>query len=370
LRAIGVEADAEADAEDLKAMLAATQTKVAAAVVGTSLADTAALLESLTKDPEAEAKALAKAEAKKAADDAAAIEAAKPPLTYWEKVPHPPSRPPVTVTFHISMETNFGDHLCIVGGHDLLGDWVPAKGVEMDWVKGNDWKVSVALPAHSLLQYKYVIRSGWADDGTCTWQGGPDGLIATGAAHSSQVIQDRWVHGNWQADNPNVAAIPAAVLAHQAVKTPEVWEFSNKANTSYLPEWANDAVFYQIFPLGYFGAPTVNDQKSAVVPRLKQIREHYKHFQELGIDAVYFSPLFESGTHGYDTFDYFEIDRRLGDVKLFKQIVKELHEIGIKVVLDGVFNHTGKGHFAFQDLMVRGCLSFPNPTHTVLSLSW
>jgi glycosidase len=50
--------------------------------------------------------------------------------------------------------------------------------------------------------------------------------------------------------------------------------------------------------------------------------------------------------------------------------VKELHEIGIKVVLDGVFNHTGKGHFAFQDLMVRGCLSFPNPTHTVLSLSW
>jgi hypothetical protein len=268
------------------------------------------------------------------------------------------------------METNFGDHLCIVGGHDLLGDWVPAKGVEMDWVKGNDWKVSVALPAHSLLQYKYVIRSGWADDGTCTWQGGPDGLIATGAAHSSQVIQDRWVHGNWQADNPNVAAIPAAVLAHQAVKTPEVWEFSNKANTSYLPDWANDAVFYQIFPLGYFGAPTVNDQKSAVVPRLKQIREHYKHFQELGIDAVYFSPLFESGTHGYDTFDYFEIDRRLGDVKLFKQIVKELHEIGIKVVLDGVFNHTGKGHFAFQDLMVRGCLSFPNPTHTVLSLSW
>ena len=120
-------------------MLAATQTKVAAAAVGTSLADTAALLESLTKDPEAEAKALAKAEAKKAADDAAAIEAAKPPLTYWEKVPHPPSRPPVTVTFHISMETNFGDHLCIVGGHDLLGDWVPAKGVEMDWVKGNDW---------------------------------------------------------------------------------------------------------------------------------------------------------------------------------------------------------------------------------------
>ena len=98
----------------------------------------------------------------------------------------------------------------------------------------------------------------------------------------------------------------------------------------------------------------MNDGKSKVVPRLANIRNHYKHFQELGIDAVYFSPLFESGTHGYDTFDYFEIDRRLGDVKLFKEIVKELHEINVKVVLDGVFNHTGKGHFAFQDLMKNG----------------
>jgi glycosidase len=92
----------------------------------------------------------------------------------------------------------------------------------------------------------------------------------------------------------------------------------------------------------------VNDQKLAVNPRLKQIRAHYKHFRELGIDAVYFSPLFESGTHGYDTFDYFEIDRRLGDVELFKEIVKELHDIGIKVVLDGVFNHTGTQHFALR----------------------
>ena len=163
-----------------------------------------------------------------------------------------------------------------------------------------------------------------------------------------------WIDNSWPDDNPNVAAIPAAVTAHSKIKSPEEWEYSNKENTSYLPEWANDAVFYQIFPLGYFGAPTVNDGKSKVVPRLANIRNHYKHFQELGIDAVYFSPLFESGTHGYDTFDYFEIDRRLGDVKLFKEIVKELHEINVKVVLDGVFNHTGKGHFAFQDLMKNG----------------
>ena len=346
--------DASADPEDLKAALAAKQDAVAKAAEGTSLADTAKLLEALTKDPEAEAKKKAAAEAKAKAEEEDEEEEPEPELTYWEKVPPPPPRPPVTVTFNIEMETNFGDHLCIVGGHDLLGNWVPAQGIEMDWVKGIEWKVTVALPAHSLIQYKYVIRSGWADDGTCTWQGGPDGLIATGAAHSNQTIKDIWQHGDWGDANPNVAAIPAAVAAHEKVKTPEEWEYSNKANVAVLPEWANDAVFYQIFPLGYFGAPTVNDQSAKMVPRLKQIRDHYKHFQELGIDAVYFSPLFESGTHGYDTFDYFEIDRRLGDVKLFKQIVKELHEIGIKVVLDGVFNHTGKGHFAFQDLMKNG----------------
>lgn len=125
-------------------------------------------------------------------------------------------------------------------------------------------------------------------------------------------------------------------------------------NVSLLPEWANEAVFYQIFPLGYFGAPTVNNGKGPVSPRLAQIRNHYKHFTELGIDAVYFSPLFESGTHGYDTYDYMQIDRRLGDVALFKKIVEELHELNIKVVLDGVFNHTGREHFAFKDLCEKG----------------
>jgi cyclomaltodextrinase len=345
---------------DLATSVAATKV----AVEGTSLAETAAKLEALTKDPEAEAKkkkkklrkkkaALAEEDAEKAEEEEEEEEP-EPELTYWEKVPAPPPRPPVAVTFHIDRDTNFGDHLCIVGGHDLLGKWVPAKGIEMDWVEGTKWKVTVHLPAHSLIQYKYVIRSGWSDDGPATWQGGPDCLIATGAAHSSQEIRDVWTEGDWGDGNPNVAAIPAAVAAHEKVKTPEEWEYSNKENKSYLPEWANDAVFYQIFPLGYFGAPTVNDGKSKVQPRMANIRNHYKHFQELGIDAVYFSPLFESGTHGYDTFDYFEIDRRLGDVKLFKEIVKELHEIGIKVVLDGVFNHTGKGHFAFQDLMKCG----------------
>ena len=110
--------------------------------------------------------------------------------------------------------------MCLVGGHDLLGNWTPSRGIEMDWVKGTHWKVTVALPAHSLIQYKYVIRSGWSDDGPAQWQGGPDHLIATGAAHSSQEIRDVWIDNSWPDDNPNVAAILAAVTAHSKIKSP------------------------------------------------------------------------------------------------------------------------------------------------------
>ena len=95
--------------------------------------------------------------------------------------------------------------------------------------------MTVALPAHSLIQYKYVIRSGWSDDGPAQWQGGPDHLLATGAAHSSQEIRDVWIDNSWPDDNPSVAAIPAAVTAHSKIKSPEEWEYSNKENTSYLP---------------------------------------------------------------------------------------------------------------------------------------
>jgi len=201
------------------------------------------------------------------------------------------------------------------------------------------------------------VRQGWNPNGEARWQGGPDRIVATGNHHTEQSIRDVWTDGDWGAENPTCKALNAAIAAFDEVRPGDLGygaESSTIKNTATLPEWARNAVFYQIFPLGYFGAPTVNDQKSKVAPRLKQIREHYKHLEELGVDAVYFSPLFESGTHGYDTFDYFEIDRRLGDVKLFKQIVKELHEHGIKVVLDGVFNHTGTGHFAFKDLTING----------------
>ena len=73
--------------------------------------------------------------------------------------------------------------------------------------------------------------------------------------------------------------------------------------------------------------------------------------EKLGINAIYFSPLFESDTHGYNARDYQKIDVRLGDNDDFKEVCDALHEAGIRVVLDGVFNHAGRGFFAFQDVL-------------------
>lgn len=113
--------------------------------------------------------------------------------------------------------------------------------------------------------------------------------------------------------------------------------------------WAYDSVFYQIYPLGFCGAPFEND--GVTVPRILKVIDWIPHMQKLGINAIYFSPVFESDTHGYNTRDYAKIDCRLGTNEDFKKVVDELHKAGIKVVLDGVFNHVGRGFWAFQDVL-------------------
>lgn len=113
--------------------------------------------------------------------------------------------------------------------------------------------------------------------------------------------------------------------------------------------WAYDSVFYQIYPLGLCGAPFEND--GVLTHRLSKIENFIPHIQKLGCNAIYFSPLFESDTHGYNTRDYQKIDVRLGTNEDFTNLCKKLHESGIKVVLDGVFNHVGRGFWAFQDVL-------------------
>ena len=113
--------------------------------------------------------------------------------------------------------------------------------------------------------------------------------------------------------------------------------------------WAEKSVFYQFYPLGMCGAPSEND--GITVPRIKRIIDWIPHLKKLNIDAVYFSPIFESDKHGYDTRDYRKIDCRLGNNEDFAQVCRQLKENSIKIVLDGVFNHTGRGFWAFQDVI-------------------
>ncbi len=113
--------------------------------------------------------------------------------------------------------------------------------------------------------------------------------------------------------------------------------------------WADESVFYQIYPLGFTGAPFEND--GGLQHRLIRFTEWIPHLKKLGINAVYFSPIFESDTHGYNTRDYTKIDVRLGTNEDFANIVKKLHEEKIKVVIDGVFNHVGRGFWAFKDVL-------------------
>lgn len=113
--------------------------------------------------------------------------------------------------------------------------------------------------------------------------------------------------------------------------------------------WTYESVFYQIYPLGFAGAPFENDGN--LEHRINKVLDWIPHIAKLGVNAIYFSPIFESDTHGYNTRDYKKIDVRLGTNEDFKNIVKELHAKNIKVVLDGVFNHVGRGFFAFQDVL-------------------
>ena len=113
--------------------------------------------------------------------------------------------------------------------------------------------------------------------------------------------------------------------------------------------WAYESVFYQIYPLGFCGAPFEND--GVLTPRIRKVIDWIPHIKKLGANAIYFSPVFESDTHGYNTRDFRKIDVRLGTNEDFADVCNALHKEGIKVVLDGVFNHVGRGFWAFQDVL-------------------
>ncbi|MBO5377311.1 MAG: maltodextrin glucosidase [Ruminiclostridium sp.] len=115
-------------------------------------------------------------------------------------------------------------------------------------------------------------------------------------------------------------------------------------------DWYNKACFYHIYPLGYCGQLQPNDYVSEPTGKIKDVIKQIPQIKSMGFNAVYFGPVFESVRHGYDTVDYRIIDRRLGTNADFKEVCDALHENGIKVIVDGVFNHVGRDFWAFRDV--------------------
>ena len=114
-------------------------------------------------------------------------------------------------------------------------------------------------------------------------------------------------------------------------------------------KWYDESVFYHIYPLGLTGAPKQNEYNEPV-HRLRSLLPWISHLKKLGMTGLYIGPLFESVGHGYETTDYRKVDSRLGTNEDLRDFVCACHQAGIRVILDGVFNHTGRDFFAFRDL--------------------
>ena len=122
-----------------------------------------------------------------------------------------------------------------------------------------------------------------------------------------------------------------------------------------MSHWIEKTNVYHIYPLGFCGCEKFRSEaKDLEKGRILKVIEWIPHLKKMHFNAVYFGPLFESFEHGYDTTDYYTVDKRLGTNAEFKQVCDELHKNGIRVILDGVFNHVGRDHAAFKDLQQNG----------------
>lgn len=116
-------------------------------------------------------------------------------------------------------------------------------------------------------------------------------------------------------------------------------------------KWYDSAVFYHIYPLGLCGCDKENTGKQE--HHFDKLKQWAKHVQEMNFTAIYIGPLFESVGHGYETTDYKKVDCRIGTNEEFKEYVSYCHELGLKVIVDGVFNHVGRRFFAFEDVKAK-----------------
>ncbi|HKP63359.1 MAG TPA: alpha-amylase family protein [Polyangiales bacterium] len=118
-------------------------------------------------------------------------------------------------------------------------------------------------------------------------------------------------------------------------------------------DWAERAIFWHVYPLGFVGAEA-RATDDGVAHRLQRLEPWLDYLQELGCNALALGPIFQSESHGYDTLDHFRIDPRLGDERDFDRLVQLLRSRGVRLLLDGVFNHVGRGFPRLQDVLARG----------------
>ncbi len=112
----------------------------------------------------------------------------------------------------------------------------------------------------------------------------------------------------------------------------------------------SDRVFYHVYPLGLCGAEFRNDFSRPKGDFFERYAQELPRLESLGVNALYIGPIFESSSHGYDTVSYHHVDRRLGNNESFSEFSRLAHKMGFKIVVDAVFNHTGRDFFAFRDL--------------------
>ncbi len=130
--------------------------------------------------------------------------------------------------------------------------------------------------------------------------------------------------------------------------------FNRREDRADIPAWAADTVLYHIFPHSFAsGRKVIKDGGT-----IRGITENTNYIKSLGINCIYLNPIFRAASyHKYDTIDYYETDPDFGSKEDFREMVDTCHKKGIRVILDGVFNHCGNGFFAFQDVIEKGELS-------------
>ena len=120
------------------------------------------------------------------------------------------------------------------------------------------------------------------------------------------------------------------------------------------PHWIPSAFIYHLYPLGQTAAPRENHFDQPSEDRITQLYPWLDHLQWLGVNTLFLGPILQSSSHGYDLADYFQIDRRLGTNQSFKTFANQVHRRGMRLILDAVFNHSGRDFFAFRDLQQNG----------------